>query len=186
MPAGRPETAVSLIGALRRFEALDHASQDAAHGSLIDTHQDRVFKCILQHLREFCMIFRQHLELVAAGQRAAVVSGPNGRWFGDHFGASGSVAFDPPVFCSGPLALASFGLVVREAALKMNLPRSCSRLTEDCVIAMVPPGGMSCASPPGLRFRNLPPKRLSLVISAELSLGKWILSFTDKVTSARN
>ena len=69
--------------------------------------------------------------------------------------------------------------------LKMNLPSNCSRLTEDWVMVIVPPGFSIVVSPPGLSDRNLPPSNPSLVTSALLSLGSWMPSCTVSVTTAR-
>ena len=89
--------------------------------------------------------------------------------------------------CSPPSVLPSdwppFALF-SVVTLKMNLPKSSSRLTEDWVIVMVWPGLRSVSSPPGDNEIYFPPSRLSLVIVAAVSLGNSRPSRTVRVTTA--
>ena len=126
--------------------------QDAAHRLLIDAHQHGILERILQCLRQFGVVLRQHAQLLAAGHRRAVGLRPDGGGRRDH-GFRLLPGWASPPFCT---------LVM----LKMNLPKSSSRLTDDWVMVMVCPGCNIVSSPPGCSDRYLPPSRLSLVMIA--------------------
>src|SRR6185437_12560836 len=130
-------------------------------------HQHRVLERILEHLRGFGVVLRQHLQLLAAGQRAAVAAGPGFRRRRDHLlPPSGANSPEPPPDLPPGWAPP---LPATWPELKMYLPKSCSMLIDPWVMVIVWPGCNIAASPPGLRATYLPPSRLSLVISAELS-----------------
>ena len=66
----------------------------------------------------------------------------------------------------------------------MNLLSNCSRLIEPCVRPICSPGFSTASAPPGASARYLPPSRLSLVITAELSVGSRIALPTVNDTTA--
>src|SRR5215469_3053810 len=64
-------------------------------------------------------------------------------------------------------------------------PIRCSRLTEDCVYLIRPPGGMSFSDPPGASDRYLSPSSPAETISATVSSGSLIDWSMLICTSAR-
>src|SRR4051812_45988651 len=74
---------------------------------------------------------------------------------------------------AAPGALPSFAFL---SLLGENIiwPIRCSRLTEDCVYLIRPPGAMSFSDPPGTSDRYLSPNRPDETISATVSSGNLI------------
>src|ERR1035437_2413131 len=185
-PSGRVSGASRGGLPLRTLQPRDQLGQDAPHRLLVHPHQHRVLERVAHGLGKFGVVFREHLQLVAAGDRRAVGLRPDRRGGvpggrvlrdrGGHFGA-------PCV--AGFTASPGFTVLTMVVTLKMNFPSSCSRLTEDWVMVIVPPGSSIVLSPPGVSDRNLTPSRPSLVTSALLSLGSCSLSCTVSVTTAR-
>ena len=169
-------------GALRRLQAGDDVRQDLPHRLLLDAHQDRVLERVPQHLHDLrrgsppassaSPGSQRHCHPgLASGGCGGIISAPaTGSSARAGGGLAGTGRAGSRLACVAVLLgrLRPFRLV----ALKMNLPRSSSRLTEDWVMVIVWPGLQVGLVAAGRQREYLPPSRLSLVIAARGVLGQ--------------
>src|SRR5439155_12469385 len=145
----------------------DDLGENLAHLALVASHQHRILERLLRQFFQLGEILVEHLDLLDAGDRLALRRAPDREF------VPVVVRHARPLYLAAPPCGASPSpdFFCPPGEEKIICPIRFSRLTEDWVYLICPPGGIICSEPPGTSARYRSPSRPAETISATVSSG---------------